>query len=219
MLDVKAIETVYNGYRFRSRLEARWAVFFDTMGIRYVYEPEGFVLSDGTMYLPDFYLPDSDTYVEIKGVMSDKDKHKIEQFMQDCHKDFLIGYEDMHFQASDVFGGLDDEQDVFVLSEEYNSVMCQCYSCGRIYFTGLCGSYKCKCCGYYNGDGTFDAILCGDSEIEPDQLTIKTIRKATNTDPGDFEIVCFPMGERANVAKLKARQARFEHGETPKARG
>lgn len=25
---IKPIETIYNGYHFRSRLEARWAVFF-----------------------------------------------------------------------------------------------------------------------------------------------------------------------------------------------
>jgi len=37
-------------------LEARWAVFFDTLGIRYRYEPEGFDLN-GVWYLPDFYLP------------------------------------------------------------------------------------------------------------------------------------------------------------------
>lgn len=65
-MDVKAIETVYNGYRFRSRLEARWAVFFDAAGIEYEYEPEGFELEDGTKYLPDFYLPEYDWYVEIK---------------------------------------------------------------------------------------------------------------------------------------------------------
>jgi hypothetical protein len=29
-MSAKAIETHYKGYRFRSRLEARWAVFFDT---------------------------------------------------------------------------------------------------------------------------------------------------------------------------------------------
>lgn len=64
--EVKPIETEYNGYRFRSRLEARWAVFFDTAGIPYEYEPEGFVLTDGTYYLPDFYLPWYRCYVEIK---------------------------------------------------------------------------------------------------------------------------------------------------------
>jgi hypothetical protein len=51
----RAIETEYKGYLFRSRLEARWAVFFDALGIPYLYEPGGFDLS-GTWYLPDFYL-------------------------------------------------------------------------------------------------------------------------------------------------------------------
>ena len=66
MKDIKPIETYYNGYRFRSRLEARWAVFFNATRISYIYEPEGFVLPDGTKYLPDFYLPDLDAYVEVK---------------------------------------------------------------------------------------------------------------------------------------------------------
>jgi hypothetical protein len=54
---IKAIPTHYKGYFFRSRLEARWAVFFDELGIEWVYEPEGYVLSDGVKYLPDFFLP------------------------------------------------------------------------------------------------------------------------------------------------------------------
>lgn len=66
MNEIKPIETVYNGYRFRSRLEARWAVLFDAARIIYEYEPEGFELPDGTKYLPDFYLPTYDWYVEIK---------------------------------------------------------------------------------------------------------------------------------------------------------
>lgn len=54
---MKAIETKYGGCLFRSRLEARWAVFFDHLNIKWEYEPEGFVLSDGRYYLPDFWLP------------------------------------------------------------------------------------------------------------------------------------------------------------------
>ena len=57
-MEIKAIETIYNGRRYHSRLEARWAVFFDSLGIRFEYEPEGFVLSNGMAYLPDFFLPD-----------------------------------------------------------------------------------------------------------------------------------------------------------------
>lgn len=67
MTDIKPIQTNYKGYLFRSRLEARWALFFDEMGIKYEYEPEGFVLGDSTCYLPDFYLPECKTYVEVKG--------------------------------------------------------------------------------------------------------------------------------------------------------
>lgn len=54
---VKAIETVYNGYRFRSRLEARWAVFFDMLEVKYVYEKEGYDLGKLGWYLPDFWMP------------------------------------------------------------------------------------------------------------------------------------------------------------------
>ena len=69
-MTIKAIDTEYNGYRFRSRLEARWAVFFDAAGIRYEYEPEGYEIDnvDGgpIRYLPDFYLPDFDVHCEVK---------------------------------------------------------------------------------------------------------------------------------------------------------
>lgn len=62
----KPIETLYNGYRFRSRLEARWAVFFDALKVEYEYEVEGFDL-DGVWYLPDFWLPKLSVWFEVKG--------------------------------------------------------------------------------------------------------------------------------------------------------
>lgn len=89
---MQAIETEYNGYKFRSRLEARWAVFFDSLGIKYEYEPEGFLLDDGSMYLPDFRVkccgtrgecnPEKafDLYIEVKGRLTDDDMKKIEMF-------------------------------------------------------------------------------------------------------------------------------------------
>ena len=63
---MKAIETIYNNYRFRSRIEARWAVFFDTLGVKYLYEHEGFDLGELGYYLPDFYIPGWDCYAEVK---------------------------------------------------------------------------------------------------------------------------------------------------------
>lgn len=73
---IKAIETVYpwpDGPRYRSRLEARWAVFFDALGIKYEYEKEGYQTSSGG-YLPDFWLPDHACWVEIKGTLPTKDE-------------------------------------------------------------------------------------------------------------------------------------------------
>jgi nucleoside 2-deoxyribosyltransferase len=66
MTDIKAIETKYKGYRFRSRTEARWAVFFDTAGVPWQYELEGFHLPSGRKYLPDFYLPTHKAWLEVK---------------------------------------------------------------------------------------------------------------------------------------------------------
>lgn len=60
------IETEYQGYRFRSRLEARWAVFFQNLGLHWRYEIEGFYLPSGP-YLPDFFISNGfGFYVEVK---------------------------------------------------------------------------------------------------------------------------------------------------------
>lgn len=59
----RAIETVYKGYRFRSRLEARWAVFLDGIGDHWEYEKEGYDLGPAGWYLPDFA---STGFIEIK---------------------------------------------------------------------------------------------------------------------------------------------------------
>ncbi|CAL9675620.1 hypothetical protein [Streptomyces griseomycini] len=90
-MSIKPIETRYKAHRFRSRLEARWAVFFDALGVQWEYEPQGFELTplpaerlkkmqeewlrepqpeDGKhlgVYLPDFWLPDQATWFEVKG--------------------------------------------------------------------------------------------------------------------------------------------------------
>lgn len=66
-MTIKAIETSYAGCRFRSRLEARWAVFFDALQVIWEYEQQGLELNDGTRYLPDFWLPQQRVWLEVKG--------------------------------------------------------------------------------------------------------------------------------------------------------
>jgi hypothetical protein len=64
---IKALPSFYAGVKFRSRLEARWARYFDLIGINWQYEPEGYELPSGN-YCPDFLCEyDGWTYfIEVK---------------------------------------------------------------------------------------------------------------------------------------------------------
>ncbi|HXG11593.1 MAG TPA: hypothetical protein VNK04_17695 [Gemmataceae bacterium] len=92
MADIRPIETVYKGFRFRSRLEARWAVFFDGLRLKYEYELEGYRLPSGAGYLPDFVLPDLAVYVEVKPNRSIPyaDLKKIVEFALGWDKNVLL---------------------------------------------------------------------------------------------------------------------------------
>jgi hypothetical protein len=52
---IKSIQTVYKGCKYRSELDARWAVFFDACGYDWEYEPEGYDIN-GVYYLPTFRM-------------------------------------------------------------------------------------------------------------------------------------------------------------------
>lgn len=111
---LKPIETEYKGYKFRSRLEARWAVFFDAIGLQWQYEIEGFQLSNGDFYLPDFKIITINKqtwWIEIKPI-NDAGDGKLQQLRLDHHakypNDFDTGF--------DVFSG--DPYDIFQPSIE-----------------------------------------------------------------------------------------------------
>lgn len=94
MLDrsIRPIETTYNGIRFRSRLEARWAIFMDALSIKWEYEPEGF--TDGNLsYLPDFWLPELKCYFEVKPNSPSDEEGRKANLVTDSGKDlyFAIG--------------------------------------------------------------------------------------------------------------------------------
>lgn len=65
-MGIRPIETRAYGHRFRSRLEARWAVAFTEARIAWQYEPEGFDLGKAGLYLPDFWLPQVSMWAEVK---------------------------------------------------------------------------------------------------------------------------------------------------------
>jgi hypothetical protein len=82
---MKPLPTYYDGVTFRSRTEARWAVFFNKIGWEWKYEDQGFELDGGGSYLPDFSikLPNmNEWWVEVKPDNFDK-------FDNDAYMDVL----------------------------------------------------------------------------------------------------------------------------------
>ena len=68
----QTIEQNVLGHHFRSKTEAQWAFFLEYLGIKWLYEPEGYELS--RRYLPDFFIPSLRCWVEIKGPMPSEDE-------------------------------------------------------------------------------------------------------------------------------------------------
>ena len=147
---IKAIQTVYNGHRFRSRLEARWAVFFDAMGIKYLYESEGFELENGINYLPDFYLINHKCWIEIKGCEPTETERVKAQLLAKGLGQYVYIF----------WGGIEPKVGIwYVDSAEFfcpsglwdnQYAWCQCPGCGKldIQYNGRAARIKCGC-GYY----------------------------------------------------------------------
>lgn len=206
---MRAIETRYKGYRFRSRLEARWAVFFETAGVRWQYEPEGFETPSGR-YLPDFFLPDvrGGLWVEVKGQKpSEEESEKLKHvvgftgyqgiFVRDLPSQDHINFGPSWFPGSDDWSawaicqpGADDNQGTGYYDNYH--VFCVCP------FTGTVGLE-------FDGRGHRVTKNCN-----PDAKPIDGFRYFGDADKGYS-------WDHPKLVKAydAARSARFEHGEVP----
>lgn len=181
---LKSIETTWKGFRFRSRLEARWAVFFDRAGVEFEYEPEGFQTAAGK-YLPDFYLPELEEYLEIKprlNLVSEYDWRRIAAFATE---------KSIHVLAGQPW----PTQYRFACSPEAAPAMTwiTCQTCGKVVFSELSRlpgevRYWCQICELAN----------------PTKDGFGYARNLGILEPGAM-----------NLAFIAARSARFEHGEKP----
>ena len=79
------------GVYVRSSWEANIIRLFNFLNIQYMYEPMRFTFpSDCAVisYLPDFYLPDYDLWVEVKGWMDEKSAIRIDMFEEYYPEEF-----------------------------------------------------------------------------------------------------------------------------------
>ncbi len=205
------ITTIYNGYKFRSRLEARWAVFFAANRLPYEYETEGFTLDDGTKYLPDFWLPSLKMWVEIKSAIDVVE---------------TISLDDRPFNPM-VIQKLRN-CDLFRMLRRFKNcqewpVACIVGQPGkhRIWFFGWdmssssAGEFEDDDARWVvaNGRVTLDVhITSSDREIYADALYGDCLKHFT--DARDHKYILRPINE----ALKHARQARFEYGEKPEVK-
>ena len=93
---MRAENTQYGGYHFKSRLEARTAVFLDTLGVEWQYESVTISYADrAKTYTCDFFLPDlsSGLFLEIKpSYPSDEEVLKAEHLCVQQRRDVAIVY-------------------------------------------------------------------------------------------------------------------------------
>ena len=198
MKQIKAIQTEYKGYLFRSRLEARWAVFFDACGVQWEYEPEGYDLGNGILYLPDFLLHNvagrayGDLFVEVKGNMTHNDSKKIKRFIE-------IGMQNPNEYGKSktailLVGNIPEGE---TMIDIINDIGCKAYDdhhgLSMYNFESIDGDYFAAHPGV-NKNGRFE--LFGD----------------------DCNYLCDMDVDKTAKAYRLARQARFEHGETPMKR-
>jgi len=188
-MNAKAIETEYNGYRFRSRTEARWAVFFDVLGLKYEYEKEGYDLGAAGHYLPDFWLPDLGLWVEIKGGDPSVAELRKAKALCEATKDTVA-----------IFAGP------------------PWYSIARALFEYNGAEDEAIDSSYWSGDDDFydyekqDGDGCYYQGWSTWGLTEHGYRLIVLVESDD---VFAAHGEDLDWAYLEARGARFEHGEKP----
>lgn len=76
---------LYNNIWFRSTWEVAYAKYLDRNHIKWFYESKTFDLGD-TTYTPDFYLPETNEYIEIKGWWRDDILQKFKEFRKKFYK-------------------------------------------------------------------------------------------------------------------------------------
>lgn len=79
----KARTIEYKGYKFQGSWEVAFAKYLDNLNIKWERSNKKFDYTynnDNHKYLPDFYLPDYNLYIEIKGYPTQRDFCKWEQF-------------------------------------------------------------------------------------------------------------------------------------------
>lgn len=206
--NLKSIETKYKGYRFRSRLEARWAVFFDALNFKWEYEPEGFDLGFGELYLPDFRVTSPQGHVTWYEVKPENHEGESPKLMA-----LKVRYEqgrEMDYDGTEFVTLAGDP--VAVLCAGFQLYVCPC--CGVIGEHGM---------GHYGTSCRAVPVYCTVCDFAGRYSTDDAVVSPALSEPLIFHKGYLEFANRASynryadrivAAASAARGARFEHGES-----
>lgn len=204
ILELRPIETEFKGYRFRSRTEARWAIFFEQLpGIDWSYEVQGFKLPNGEYYLPDFLVTTPQgrqIWYEVKAEGSDRGISKVESFN--------LTEETCYLLRGDPYAMLADESRVFMCPR--CSLICDpCY--GISVMSDGDAYYGCQPCD--------NETPCGGGN-PPEPGVFLDIWPSPHKGMLHVDGRLWPsyVSKVKSIAKY-ARRIRFEHGEKPSPLG
>jgi hypothetical protein len=147
-MSIPAIPTRYRGINFRSRLEAKWAVFFDELNWEWEYEP-----IDLSGYIPDFIIsfPYAPLLVEVKPSMTPQELRQAAPKITTSGwtgESLIVGGK--IFPQHDAIGIINDA-DCNLSFWDYALT----FACREHKGIGICHSvmsYKCRVCGAHDGD-------------------------------------------------------------------
>jgi len=154
--NARSYPTSYNGSRFRSRLEAKWAAFFDLIGWRWTYEP-----FDTSGYIPDFAIHGQATPLlvevgpcEFLSEFSEKAEKPLAAFGRE-RTVLILGIDPLILQqgvpASSPLAGYltNDGEDGWEQTAPARWAICR--DCGRPGIWHEFGYYRLRPCGHHDG--------------------------------------------------------------------
>lgn len=151
----RGIRTTYHGTNFRSRLEARWAAFFDVIEWPWIYEPV-----DAEGYIPDFLVTGPASFLvevgpcEFLSDFSAKAEKSLTAFTaaeSQARPTLIVGL------APDLPGDGVSTTVGYLTNDDWGSGTsvagwARCGDCGRLGIFHPIGSYMLRPCGHWDGD-------------------------------------------------------------------
>lgn len=157
--------------QYRSQLEQHVSKALDLLHIKHTYEPHKLYLhTHHTNYIPDFYLPNHNMYIEPKGRKTNNDLQQVKTTAR-LHNDIMMIEKDTatyYTKTPDNSVGQ---------SQQINLVKCS--ECGRFSFVPHLFSWHCRVCMHHNGDKDIVAydIFDQDTNLYDPKTFIKNIYK------------------------------------------